>query len=54
VVTADSSKWGIVALSSIAGLDEVDVLVTDDGLEADAARTARARLGRLVLAGPRR
>jgi DeoR/GlpR family transcriptional regulator of sugar metabolism len=50
VVTADSSKWGIVALSSIVALDEVDVLVTDDGLEADAARLARSRLGRLVLA----
>jgi DeoR/GlpR family transcriptional regulator of sugar metabolism len=49
VVTADSSKWGIVGLSSIARLDEVDVLVTDDGLGAEATRTARSRLGRLVL-----
>jgi DeoR/GlpR family transcriptional regulator of sugar metabolism len=52
VVTADSSKWGIVGLSSIARLDEVDVLVTDDGLDPDAANLARSRLGRLVLAPP--
>ena len=52
VVTADSSKWGVVGLSSIARLDEVDVLVTDDGLDADAARFARSRVGRLVLATP--
>ncbi len=50
VVAADSSKWGVVGLSSIAGLDEVDVLVTDDGLDAEATHTARSRLGRLVLA----
>jgi DeoR/GlpR family transcriptional regulator of sugar metabolism len=50
VVTADSSKWGVVALSSIARLDEVDVLVTDDALDADAARFVRSRVGRLVLA----
>jgi DeoR/GlpR family transcriptional regulator of sugar metabolism len=49
VVTADSSKWGIVGLSSIAPLDGVDVLVTDDGLDPDAAQVARARLGRLVV-----
>ena len=45
VVTADSSKWGVVGLSSIARLDEVDVLVTDDGLDADAARVVRSRVG---------
>jgi DeoR/GlpR family transcriptional regulator of sugar metabolism len=49
-VTADSSKWGVVGLSSIARLDEVDVLVTDDGLDADAARVVRSRVGRLVVA----
>jgi hypothetical protein len=34
----------------MARLDEVDVLVTDDGLDADAARVVRSRVGRLVLA----
>jgi DeoR/GlpR family transcriptional regulator of sugar metabolism len=49
-VTADSSKWGVVGLSSMARLDDVDVLVTDDGLDADAARVVRSRVGRLVIA----
>src|SRR4051794_29331987 len=50
VVTADSTKWGVVGLSSMARLEEIDVLVTDDGLDGDAARGVRARVGRLVLA----
>jgi len=50
VVTADSTKWGVVGLSSMARLDEVDVLVTDVGLEHDARRVVEARVGRLVLA----
>jgi len=50
VVTADSSKWGVVGLSSIARLHEVDVLVTDDGLDPEAARLLRSKVGRLVLA----
>jgi DeoR family transcriptional regulator, fructose operon transcriptional repressor len=37
VVVADHTKWGTVGMSTIAKLDEVDVLVTDDGLP-DAAR----------------
>jgi DeoR/GlpR family transcriptional regulator of sugar metabolism len=49
-VTADSSKWGVVGLSSMARLDDVDVLVTDDGLDPDAARVVRSRVGRLVIA----
>jgi DeoR/GlpR family transcriptional regulator of sugar metabolism len=49
-VTADSTKWGMVGLSSMARLDDVDVLVTDDGLDPDAARVVRSRVGRLILA----
>ncbi len=36
VVVADHSKWGVIGISSIARLDQADVLVTDSGLEADA------------------
>lgn len=50
VVTADSTKWGVVGLSSMARLDEVDVLVTDEGLDTDAQRVISARVGRLILA----
>ena len=54
VVVADSTKWGVVGLSSIARLDEVDVLVTDDGLDVDVRRLVSSRVGRLVLAHPAR
>ncbi|TDQ54187.1 DeoR/GlpR family DNA-binding transcription regulator [Actinorugispora endophytica] len=50
VVLADSTKWGVVGLSTIVHLDQVDVLVSDDGLSADARRLLRQRVGRLVLA----
>jgi DeoR/GlpR family transcriptional regulator of sugar metabolism len=50
IVTADSSKWGVVGLSSIARLEEVDVLVTDDGLDPDTQRVVASRVGRLVIA----
>jgi DeoR/GlpR family transcriptional regulator of sugar metabolism len=50
VVVADSTKWGVVGLSSMARLDQVDVLVTDAGLDPEARRTLAARVGRLVIA----
>ena len=50
VVLADSSKVGAVRLARFATLDEIDTLITDDGLdEADAAELSAAGL-RLVLA----
>lgn len=52
VVTADSSKWGVVGLSTMASLDEVDVLVTDVGLPELAQEAVRSRIDDLVLAGP--
>lgn len=51
-VTVDSSKWGVIGLSTIAPLDEVDVLVTDRGLPALAQEAVRSRIERLVLADP--
>src|SRR6266581_936694 len=36
VVLADHTKWGLVSLSSFARLSDVDVLITDDMLPADA------------------
>jgi DeoR/GlpR family transcriptional regulator of sugar metabolism len=49
-VVADNSKWGVVGLSTIAALDEVDVVVSDEGLEPEARRTLENACGRLVLA----
>ncbi|WP_018546352.1 DeoR/GlpR family DNA-binding transcription regulator [Streptomyces sp. LaPpAH-108] len=51
VVVADHTKWGTVGLSSFATLDEVDTLVTDAGLPAEARAEVSERLRRLVVAG---
>jgi DeoR/GlpR family transcriptional regulator of sugar metabolism len=50
VVVADHTKWGIVGLSTIAGLDEADVLVTDDRLGPDAQATLGEHVGKLIIA----
>lgn len=49
VVVADSSKWGVVGLSSMARLDEVDILIMDAGLAAEAKRVLQSRVGRLLV-----
>jgi DeoR/GlpR family transcriptional regulator of sugar metabolism len=49
-VVADNSKWGVVGLSTIAALDEVDVVVSDEGLDPEARRILSESCGRLVLA----
>jgi DeoR/GlpR family transcriptional regulator of sugar metabolism len=55
VVLADSSKWGVIGISSIARLDEADTLVTDDGLDPDARVVAEDAVRELVIAPvPRR
>jgi DeoR/GlpR family transcriptional regulator of sugar metabolism len=48
-VVADNSKWGVVGLSTIATLDEVDVVVSDAGLAPEARRVLEDSC-RLVLA----
>jgi hypothetical protein len=50
LVVADHSKWGIVGLSTIATLDQVDVLVTDADLDPTARRTVSQQVGQLVIA----
>lgn len=54
VVTADSTKWGVVGLSTITPLDAVDVLVTDDSLTRSARDAVRERVDKLVLTHPNR
>lgn len=49
VVVADHTKWGEVGLSTIARLDEADVLVTDTGLPADARAVLAEEVGELVV-----
>lgn len=49
VVLADHTKWATVGISTMAYLDQVDVVVTDDGLPAEAQEELRARVGELVV-----
>jgi DeoR/GlpR family transcriptional regulator of sugar metabolism len=50
VVVADSSKWGVIGISSIARLDEADTLVTDAGLDPAAREIAAERVRELLIA----
>jgi DeoR/GlpR family transcriptional regulator of sugar metabolism len=52
IVVADHTKWGIIGLSTIAGLDQVDVLVTDAELDATARRVVSEQVGQLIVAEP--
>jgi DeoR/GlpR family transcriptional regulator of sugar metabolism len=51
VVVADHTKWGTVGLSSFATLEQVDTLVTDSGLSAQAREEIEEHLPGLVVAG---
>jgi DeoR/GlpR family transcriptional regulator of sugar metabolism len=51
VVVADHTKWGTVGLSSFAALEQIDTLVTDAGLAAQARAEISEHLRRLVVAG---
>ena len=50
VVLADHTKWGVLGISSIASLDDVDEVISDSGLGSDAQRVLQDRVGRLRLA----
>lgn len=50
VVVADHTKWGVVGISSIARLDEADILITDSGLDAAALASLEEAVGELIVA----
>lgn len=50
VVLADHTKWGVTGLCQIAGLGEVDALVTGSQLDAEAAEILRQSIDTVVLA----
>ncbi|NHD19125.1 MULTISPECIES: DeoR/GlpR family DNA-binding transcription regulator [Actinopolyspora] len=50
VVLADHAKWSTVGISTIVGLDEADVLVTDDGLPEEARATLNEHVSELAIA----
>ena len=51
VAVADSTKWGVVGLSSFASLDELDAIVTDDALPEPIVDRLRQQVDRVILAG---
>jgi DeoR/GlpR family transcriptional regulator of sugar metabolism len=50
VVLADHTKWGTVGISTIADLNEADVVVSDDGLPEQARETLMEQAGELMVA----
>lgn len=50
VVVADHTKLRLVGLSTIIGLDEIDTLISDDGLPEDDQAMLRTHVGRLLVA----
>jgi DeoR/GlpR family transcriptional regulator of sugar metabolism len=50
VVVADHTKWGVVGISTIASLEDADVVVTDAGLHADAVAVLTERVGDVMIA----
>jgi DeoR/GlpR family transcriptional regulator of sugar metabolism len=52
VVVADASKWGVIGISSIAPLDQADVLVSDAGLALEARVILSGSVRELILVDP--
>jgi DeoR/GlpR family transcriptional regulator of sugar metabolism len=52
IVLADHTKWGVVGLCTMAPLADVNVLVSDEGLSAEARDALSNSVGELILAGP--
>ena len=48
VVIADHTKWGVIGISSIARLDQADVLITDSGLGDEARSILRREVRELI------
>ena len=49
-VVTDHTKWNIVGISTIAALNEADVVVTDDGLAAEAMAVLHDEVGEVKVA----
>lgn len=49
VVLADHTKWGVVGISAVARLEDVDTMITDSGLDAEATRHLAAAVRRLLV-----
>jgi DeoR/GlpR family transcriptional regulator of sugar metabolism len=49
IVVADSTKWGVIGISSVAHLEEAETVVTDSGLDSVARQQLAAAVGRLIV-----
>lgn len=54
IVLADHTKWDTVGLTTFCPVSDVDVLITDDGLRAEARERLAAEVGELVVVPTRR
>jgi DeoR/GlpR family transcriptional regulator of sugar metabolism len=52
IVVADHSKWGIVSNFEMARLDQIHVLVTDQGFDPNAQEELAARSVETLIATP--
>ncbi|MGH3446218.1 MAG: DeoR/GlpR family DNA-binding transcription regulator [Nocardioidaceae bacterium] len=52
VVLADHTKLGVIGISTIASLEQADVLITDNGICAEYQALLEAQLTSLILADP--
>ncbi|HEX5588698.1 MAG TPA: DeoR/GlpR family DNA-binding transcription regulator [Candidatus Limnocylindrales bacterium] len=52
VVVADHTKWGVIGISSIARLEQADVLISDAGLDADARLALGREVRELIIVDP--
>jgi len=53
VIVADHTKWGLIGLSSIARLDQADLLITDSGLDPGAREILSSRIKEVMIVPPR-
>jgi DeoR/GlpR family transcriptional regulator of sugar metabolism len=49
IMLADHTKWGEVGFSTFANLSDADLLITDDGISAEALDTLRAHVSEVAV-----
>lgn len=52
VVVADHTKWGVIGVSTIAGLSQADMVISDEALPEDARSALQEQVRELVIAPP--
>lgn len=52
IVVADHSKWGTSGLTTIAPLESADLLITDEGIDPEAASTLGEHVAEVAMVSP--